>query len=151
MNIEFVPCHKDRALFICLVKDYIGALKEFDERIVWDEGIWNDAIWDSLFIVDGGVMCGFVCMREINYRSKPRLLFIDEFYISPEERRRGVGMEAVRKITRNWSGDIGLYILNRNEIGKKFWEEAENRFGWIRTERSDIRKEEGCELRLFRV
>ena len=151
MNIELVPCYEDRAFYILLAKDYIEALREYDDRIIWDEATWNKEIWDAFFIVEGGILCGFVCRTEIEYKNKPKLMFIDEFYIAPDERKRKVGIEAVRELTKDWKGEVGLYVLDRNEGAKAFWGAVEKELGWTRTDRPDVRREEGCELRLFRL
>ena len=151
MNVELVPCIKDRDFFIYLAQEYVKELQKYDDRIIWDEVTWDRGIWDSLFIVDGGILCGFLCKKEIEFKNKKPLLFIDEFFISPDERHRGVGMEAVRCLVKGWSGDVGFYILDQNEGAKKFWNAVEKEMGWVAIERPEIRKEEDCELRVFGI
>jgi predicted acetyltransferase len=151
MNVELVPCIKDRDFFIYLAQEYVKELQKYDDRIIWDEATWDRGIWDSLFIVDGGILCGFLCKKEIEFKNKPPLLFIDEFFISEDERRRRVGMEAVRRLVRDWRGDVGLYILDRNDGAKGFWKAVEKELKWVPVDRKEIREEEGCEPRVFRV
>ncbi len=151
VNIEFVPCHKDRDFFLCLAKDYVDELGRYSDEIEWDESSWNKAMWDSDFIVDGGVLCGFVCKNEVFFKDKRNLLYIKEFFVSEEERHRGVGIEAVRRLVEPWDGDVCLYILDKNEVAKAFWNAVEKELDWKRTERPGMKELDGCELRIYRV
>ena len=151
MEIEFAPCYTDRALFLRLAKDYIETLRMYDPRIVWDEASVSEWIWHSQFIIEDRTIQGFVVTEEIDYKIYRNLLYIGEFYIAPEARRCGVGKEAVRKLLRNWDGDVFFYILNRNFEAKAFWGSIEQEFGWKRIERPEIRQEDGCELRVFDI
>ena len=49
------------------------------------------------------------------------------------------------------SKDVFFYVLNQNFEAKAFWGYIEREFGWKRTERPEIRQEDGCELRVFDI
>jgi len=151
MSIEFVPCHKDRGFFICLAKEYVDELSEYDRRIVWDEDMWSKTMWDADFIVDGGVLCGFVCKNEVSFRGRKKILYISEFYIAKDERNRKVGLEAARGLVEGWNGDVCLYILDRNDGAKGFWDAVERELGWERIVRPEMKVLDGCELRVYKV
>lgn len=151
MEVKLVPCHVDRDFFICLARDYVEELKKYREDLVWDEKTWDEYIWESKFIVSGGILCGFVCSEEVSFLGKRKILFIHEFFVSEDERRRKVGLEAVRALVKGWKGDVGLYVLDGNEGAKGFWKAVEEELGWERVKRSEIREEKGCELRFYRA
>lgn len=149
MKIEFVPAYSDRALFLRLAKDYVETLKKVDDMIVWDEPIWIKAAWDSWFIVEDRTIQGFVITQEVDFKVYKKILYIEEFYIVPEARRKGIGFKTIEEIAKSWSGDFFLYVLNRNYEAKAFWEYVERKLGWKRIKRPEIREEAGCELMVF--
>lgn len=149
MKIELIPCYTDRKLFLDFAKAYIETLQEFDATIRWDEGIWSEYMWESCFILEGRTIQGFVCKQEIPYKMFSDLLYIAEFYIVPEARKRGVGLAAVKALVDEWRGDVFLYILHENFTAKAFWGAVEGKLGWRRIQRPDLRNEPGCELRVY--
>ena len=151
MSVELVPCHVERDMYMMLAKDYIDTLHGYDEKIIWDEQAASKWMWDARFIVDGGIMCGFIITEEVRFKNSPGLLYIAEMYVAEDERRRGVGIEAVRAAVEGWDGEVFLYILDKNEAGKSFWDAVERELGWERTTRAEVRLESGCELRVYRV
>ena len=149
MEIELVPCYSDKALFIRLAKDYIKTLRTFDSSIRWDEKTWEDMIWYAEFILEDRTIQGFVITEEVRFQVVSDLWYIAEFYIVPEARRKGLGLEAVKKIVSKWHGDVFLYVLKRNHVASLFWQSVEDKLGWKRNDRPEIRQERGCELRVF--
>jgi predicted acetyltransferase len=149
MGVELVPCYTDRALFLRLAKDYIETLREYDRKIVWDEMSVSEWIWHSQFIIEDRTIQGFLVTEEIDYKIYRDLLYIVEFYVVPEARMRGIGMGAVKQLMENWHGDVFFYVVHRNFGAKAFWSAVEQKLGWKRIDRPEIRQEEGCELRIF--
>ena len=92
---------------------------------------------------------GFVVTETVTFAMFPDALYIAEFYVVPEARRRGIGLEAVKGITEQWDKDIFLYILDRNTKAKLFWTYVENELDWKRIKRPEIREENGCEKRVY--
>lgn len=150
-KVELVPCYGDRVLFLRLAKEYVETLREYDKSIVWDESAWDRVIWDSRFVLEDRTIQGFVVAEEVRFKAYPHLLYISEFYIVPEERRRGIGIEAVREATRSWGGGVFLYILEKNHVAKWFWNSVEQKLGWKRIKRPEIREEPGCELMVYQM
>ena len=150
MRVELVPCYTDKDWYLHLAKEYVDTMSRYSEEVKWDRDAWDRAVWDASFIVDGGILCGFVCSSDIEYKNKPRLKIIEEIYVEKDERRRGVGTEAVRVLLEGFDGDVCVYILNRNQEAKEFWTAVEDKLGWIRTERKDIRRWDDSELRVFK-
>lgn len=149
MEIELVPCYSDKALFVRMGKDYIETLRKYDSAIRWDKQSWESEIWNAEFILEDRTIQGFAIIEEVRYTVFSDLLYISEFYIVPEARRRGVGLEAVKKIMQRWNGDVFLYVLDGNYGASLFWQSVEDELGWKRIDRPEIRKESGCELRVF--
>ena len=134
-----------------LAKEYIETLQKYDSKIIWDEGAMSHAIWDAQFIREGRTVQGFVISEEVKFSIYKDILYIEEFYIEPDARRKGIGREAVRALLEHWDGDVFLYVLHGNFAASAFWAEIEQEFGWKRIQRPEIRKEEGCELRVFEI
>lgn len=134
-----------------LAKEYVSDLQKYDDSIVWDEDTWERAVWDAWFIKEDRMVQGFVITEEISFRVYKKLLYIEEFYVVPEERMRGVGLAAAKKLSEMWNGDVFLYILDRNSGAKWFWTMVEQKLGWKRIERGEIKEERGCELRVYQT
>ena len=150
-HIDLVPCYSDRGLFLRLAKDYVETLAQYDPTIVWDETTWSGAIWDARFIVEDRTIQGFIITEEMKFKVYNDLLYIEEFYIVPEARNRGVGLAAIEATIEHWSGDVFLYILEHNFAAKGFWTAVERKLGWKRIERPELREERGCELCAFSI
>lgn len=151
MNIELVPAYTDRKLFMEMAKDYIQTLRQFDRKIIYDESTWQDAAWISSFILEDRTIQGFITKEEVQFKVFPDMLYIGEFYIVPEARKRGVGLNAVKVLMENWHDDVFLYILNGNFAAKAFWGAVEQKLGWKRISRPEVRQEENCELRVYQT
>lgn len=141
----------DRPLFLDIAKDYVDALAQYDSSIRWDEVTWRNAIWRASFIMEDRTVQGFVITDTVPFHIFPSALYIAEFYVVPEARRRGLGIEAVKAITGHWSGDVFLYILKKNALARLFWADVEAELGWTRIERPEIQEEDGCELRVYKT
>jgi len=150
MEIKLSPAVMDRDLFLRMAKDYIATLQKYDENIVWDDASWERAAWQAQFIMEDRTVQGFAIAEVVPFSIFPNALYIAEFYVVPEARRRELGVEAVRAVTKNWNGDVFLYILEKNTQAALFWTAVEAELEWERIERPEIRKEAGCELRVYR-
>lgn len=149
MEIRFMPCSDIKELYLKLAKDYVETLSKYDDAIRWDEAAFERMIWDADFIFEDSKACGFIIREYVELENGKKYLYIAEFYIMPEVRKCGLGFAAVEAYMKSWDGDVFLYVLDHNEPAKGFWDAVEQRLGWKRVERSEIRQEEGCELRIF--
>ena len=149
--IKFVPAYYDRELFRGMLKDYLNILKRYDNKIRFEEETVDSAKWITDFIERDGEKCGFVCKEEVDFEGKDSLLYIGEFYIAPEYRNMGIGKEAVKTVLEAWRGDIFFYILDGNLDGEAFWNSVGNELGWKCTDRPEVRREPGCQLRIYKT
>ena len=149
--IDLVPCYADRNLYLRLAKDYVKTLQQYDSEIIWDERTWLDHLWDANFIMEDRTVQGFLNKEKVQFDFYPPVLYIAEFYVVPEARKRRVGIEAVKEAIKGWSGDVFLYVLNQNRGARIFWNNVEAELGWKRINRPEIRQEEGCELMVYKT
>lgn len=149
MSVQLAPAYMDRPLFLGMAKDYIETLAQYDGTIRWDETIWGNAMWRAKFIMDERTVQGFVITDTVPFHVFPDALCIEEFYIVPESRRKGIGLEAVKAVTENTDKDVFLYIQNENREARLFWMAVESELGWERINRPEIQQERGCELRVY--
>lgn len=151
MNISLIPAYMDKPLFLCLAKDYIDTIHKYDSKVRWDETTWQNAVWSASFIMEDRTIQGFVITEEITYKVFHDILYIEEFYVVPEARKRGVGTEAVKKIVSGWGGDVFLYVLKNNFEANAFWSAVEQRLRWKKICRPEIREEPGCFLKIYQI
>lgn len=149
--VELVPCSMDRDLFMRLAKDYVEELSQYDPEIKWDESVWSRSVWSTKFIMEDRTVQGFVMTEVTQFSVFPPALYIAEFYVVPDARKRHIGTDAVRVATAGWSGDVFLYMLDKNRAARFFWTDVEAELGWERIERPEIREESGCELRVYKT
>lgn len=149
--VELVPCSMDRDLFMRLAKGYVEELSQYDPEIKWDESVWSRSVWSTKFIMEDRTVQGFVMTEVTQFSVFPPALYIAEFYVVPDARKRHIGTDAVRVATAGWSGDVFLYMLDKNRAARFFWTDVEAELGWERIERPEIREESGCELRVYKT
>ena len=149
MNIELTPAYMDKPLFLRLAKDYVETLAQYDSTIRWDENVWSKAAWDAQFIMEDRTVQGFVITDTVSFHVFPDALCIEEFYVVPEARRKGIGLAAARAVTELSDKDVFLYILNGNREARLFWMAVESELGWEKIIRPEIKQEKGCELRVY--
>lgn len=64
--------------------------------------------------------------------------FIAETYIRPEYRREGIMSDRISDWIKTYGGKFCLFVLSKNEVAKKFWENVFDRCGYEPYELSDI-------------
>lgn len=151
MNVELAPCYLDVDLFLRMSKEYVEELRQYDNTIPWVEQEWKAAAWESSFFIEDRKIQGFAFIQHVKFEVFGDALYIGEFYVEPEARRRGLGFEAIKLLTREWHGDVFLYILDQNKKARFFWTAVEGQLGWKRIQRPEIREEKGCELRVYQT
>ena len=151
MNIDLAPCYLDVDLFLRMAKEYVETLAEYDHTIRWDEPTWREGAWNSQFFIEDRKIQGFALTEHIRFEMFPDALYIGEFFVDPEARRKHIGFEAVKAMTKDWDGDVFLYILDQNKTAHFFWASVADKLGWKRIQRPEIREEKGCELWVFQT
>jgi len=151
MSVELTPAYMDKPLFLRLAKDYVETLAKFDKAIRWDEAAWTSAMWRAKFIMEDRTIQGFVLTEETQFDFYPPALYIQEFYIVPEERNKGVGLEAVKAAVKDWHGDIYFYCLKNNIQALLFWTSVAEKLEWRMIKRPEIREEPWCRLMVYQA
>lgn len=64
--------------------------------------------------------------------------FIAETYIRPEYRREGIMSDRISDWIKTYGGKFCLFVLSKNEVAKKFWENVFDRCGYEPYELSDV-------------
>lgn len=151
MSVDLAPCYMDTDLFLRMAKEYVDTLAQYDRTIRWDEPTWRDGAWNSQFFIEDRKIQGFAFTEHVRFEFFCDALYIGEFFIEPEARRKGLGIEAVKALTKDWKGDVFLYILHQNMPARFFWTAVETKLGWKRIQRPEIREERDCELRVYQT
>jgi len=112
----------------------IKYFQELDERFIPSQE-WRDSYVHAVMQHEGsfawwaihnGIKAGFVVFRVFPHRYKPiQIGFIEEFYIAPELRRRGLGKDLAKQAI-SFMRTLGatrfeLAVLDYNEAAKRFW------------------------------
>lgn len=133
------------------VQKDLDALARMNQLLIRDEGHRNSlslpqlrkrmAAWLEteykafIFSEDGGDV-GYAL-----YRHDPEWIYLRQFYIRPEKRRRGLGLKALEWLKRNpWKdfSRIRLDVLINNEPAMAFWHAAGFRDYCITMEMSSV-------------
>ena len=117
-----------------MAKNYVAELSLFDDTIRWNENAWSETIpYTYMMRTDNNrEPVGFVTVRVLVRNDGPGALYIDEMYVAPEFRRKGIALDAVRVLVRNWDNNVCLHVLSGNEPAKSFWDCVEERLHWAR-------------------
>ncbi|HUX19821.1 MAG TPA: tol-pal system-associated acyl-CoA thioesterase [Spirochaetia bacterium] len=74
--------------------------------------------YDAFFIVDSGRTAGYLLA---NRGVSP--VYVRQFYVHPEFRRRGLGRRAIDELERYYhTSDLDVEVMAWNDLGMKFWE-----------------------------
>lgn len=73
-------------------------------------------IYDAYFIMDGKRVAGYAL---VNRSSSP--VYIRQFYVKPEFRRRGLGRAAVEALMRIYGSSLDVEVMAWNPLGMHFW------------------------------
>ena len=122
-------------LWIAFMNEQAG----FDDRLAvaddarerWDNDfpVWLNDDRQATFIVEtDGTLCGFVTAHQWGpppiYQADTEV-YLDELYVAPEARRRGLGRQLVEAV-RDWATSLGavrirLQALHANAAAQAFW------------------------------
>ena len=90
-------------------------LPELEERMAG----WLAGEYRAVLFLDGGRVLGYTL-----FRFEPEFVYLRQFFVRPEDRRRGVGRAAMTWLREHaWRGvpRVRLEVLVGNQIGAAFW------------------------------
>ena len=130
-EITLIPA---RASQLDVLKEYIAALYEHDEdydaMVNIEEGVTslmrNEALASAFFVREGEKRIGYVILTRYHSVEKGGLtIYIDELYVEPKHRRKGIGstiMKHIREIAEN-EGAKTLWVQTEphNEAAQAFF------------------------------
>lgn len=108
-----------------MYQDYLKELKHFGGGTGMTLGTMIYSICQEnmkLFLFEvNGKEVGFALTEEVTSLSHP-MLFIPEFFVYPEFRRKGIGTQAFKELTENLQTPLFFVVLRDNSAAVKFWE-----------------------------
>ena len=122
--------------FLIMLRNYIIELHKYDPinvpimdlKQLELEYLDND-IDSYKVLIDNDKYIGFTIISRKKKYNQNIELFIEEFYIKPEFRRKGYGKSFMNEILKKDINTVGFYILPKNENAKIFWNSIFNE--WI--------------------
>ncbi len=99
------------------------------------------------FIRHGGMLVGFVVLGTFPNASIDGALYIQEFYVLPQFRRKGFGRAAVRIICESCKDQkVEFFVLKENPVAKRFWMKAMKCMGYtdVSDREANARQMEMC-------
>lgn len=88
----------------------------------------KDSAW--IDIKDGNRPVGFLIVGTPPNCHPDASYYIEEAYINPNYRRKGLMSKAVSDFVRNNKGTYCLFILNKNDAAKAFWPKTFAKLGY---------------------
>lgn len=99
-------------------------------------GFWKD-VYPDQSRQDKYDMIGFWVLGAKGNCHPDADYFIAESYIKPEYRREGIMSDRISDWIKTYGGMFCLFVLNNNEIAKKFWNKLFDDLGYEKFELSD--------------
>lgn len=78
-------------------------------------------IYAPSLALDGFMIYSKGGCKVVGLKSKPVDYFIEELYVVPLRRNKGIASETVRRFLTTHKGTYGIYILDNNKAAKAFW------------------------------
>lgn len=117
------------AMFCKSVEDYEDLkTKDFERIKAWETNKLQKYISQYYCILCEGEKAGYVRFYQNGNRME-----IDDFYIFPEFRNKGIGTETLRRLKKATDKPIFLYVLKKNEKAIRLY----NREGFLFKEEVD--------------
>jgi predicted acetyltransferase len=80
---------------------------------------WLSGVYTAVLFISGGEPCGYALFRQ-----EPDHIYLRQFFVCRDHRRRGVGRAAIAWLRANpWAGvsRIRLDVLVGNQVAIAFW------------------------------
>jgi GNAT superfamily N-acetyltransferase len=113
-----------------LIAEYHSSegLTPIKERIAWavDQQLRDPAMGLLLVVRDEGAILGVTLAVYTPSAELGRVMTVNDFFVRPNHRRKGVGRQLVKQLTKECKrmkiDEIGLEVLHGNKTAASFWE-----------------------------
>ena len=136
---------KQTILFKAFWGHYIAELSQYSRELQTKtedletamKSIKNNPFFKRYFLTDhNDTPIGFLLLG-FDQNTHPQTdWYIGEFFIRPEERRKGYGRKAVEEMLTEYPGRYCYFVLKKNKPAKTFWEYIRKEFSCV-----DIKKQ----------
>jgi len=126
LHIELEPALAAHKPYLrSLLSDYLVEFEQYGGSgpdYPYFDAYWEqpDHRWPILIQLEGRCV-GFAFVNTWSPSGKGTDFAIAEFYVVPDARRHGVGLEAAKRVLNSRSGQWELSIMERNAPAQKFW------------------------------
>jgi predicted acetyltransferase len=130
MNIQLVGVNRSEAPILeTLMDDYLGELSKHREKPVGAVNAasypylplyWSEQDRLPFFIRWEQSLVGFALIRRVRSEHGEKLQ-VAEFYVTPEERRHGIGSAAAYALWKRFPGNWELQVHKGNQGAMAFW------------------------------
>lgn len=138
-DIEIVPASlEEKSIVANLLELYAYDFSEFIDLKLGIDGrfgyknlplYWEERNRYPFIVRVGGQLAGLVLMGQGSEISESNDTWdMAEFFVLRGYRRRGIGMKVAQEIWKRYSGKWEIRVMEKNEKGKKFWQEAVEKF-----------------------
>lgn len=97
-----------------------------------------DTEWIDVRSPLDGVLVGFLIVGTKNNCHPDADYYIQEAYILPGWRRKGIMSSAVGNFVRRHEGVYCLFVLKKNEVAKSFWRKVFSELGYVEALLRDV-------------
>lgn len=148
----------DSTYFIPMWIEYTKELHKFSDFVQESNseeaaGLYNDFInnpdVEMYVIKSDGIVCGFLILGRRSNTHPDTDIYIQEFYIKPDFRRKGIGKSVISNLLKNTPAKYCLYILNANTVAKSFWQNIFSLQGVRKMSLQDVAPIEDCSFYSF--
>ena len=103
---------------------------------------WREKGRHPYFIFRDSEIADFILVRTVS-TDEGSFFQVSEFYILPEYRRTGIGIEAVSLLWQKFPGLWELQVLGNNKTARVFWSKCCNAFARDGVEIDEVTAEDG--------
>ena len=124
MRLMYLPAKQEDIKTICdLSRQLIDRYEDvnaipYDKVLAWMENKVRESIDDYRRILCDGLVAGYFHLSDTD----DGRLELDDFYVLPPYRGKGIGTEVLNEILANTDKDVMLYVFERNEGAIRLYE-----------------------------
>ncbi len=151
--IKIEPAEHNAELFRALINNYFGEISAFNHFIqISVDGIYEPELVDSYFsapdifpyiIYYSGRDAGIVIISQKPCAPAGCDWCVNELYIRPELRRKGIAAASCALVCSHLRGKIGLHVLKTNGGANRYWS------NWLSSRKNLRKQHSGKNLLLY--